>query len=240
MVNITKETYENNGIEVITDKFGKLWLNERHIQKQLGLKNLPALTNKYDKEYKKQRSELNESTNQPNRRFIHVDLALKIIMNSRTDESCKFKKNLGFTLHDVINTKEQAVINSIKDAFEGENMQTQYTVLNYRTDLYFHKYKLTIEVDELGYDDRNIDYEIQRQRTLERELGCVFIRINPDSIDSNIFKEINKIHRHIKKSPKKSLIDKISKRLLELEFVENHSIKSMSLKEIAKKILPTL
>ena len=90
MANITKETYENNGIEVITDEFDKLWLNERHIQKQLGLKNLPALSNKYDKEYKKQRSELNESTNQPNKRFIHVDLALKVIMDCRTDESCKF------------------------------------------------------------------------------------------------------------------------------------------------------
>ena len=53
MVNITKETYENNGIEVITDKFGKLWLSERHIQQQLGLENLPALTSKYDEEYKK-------------------------------------------------------------------------------------------------------------------------------------------------------------------------------------------
>ena len=28
MVNITKGTYEFNGIEVITDKLGKLWLNE--------------------------------------------------------------------------------------------------------------------------------------------------------------------------------------------------------------------
>ena len=62
MVNITKKTYENNGIEVITDKFGKLWVNERHVQKQLGLKNLSALTNKYVKKYKKQRSELNKST----------------------------------------------------------------------------------------------------------------------------------------------------------------------------------
>ena len=62
MVNITKETYENNEIEVITDKFGKLWVNERHVQKQLGLKNLSALTNKYVKKYKKQRSELNKST----------------------------------------------------------------------------------------------------------------------------------------------------------------------------------
>ena len=202
MVNITKETYENNGIEVITDKFGKLWLNERHVQEQLGHKNLPALTNKYDEKYKKCRYELNELTKQSHRRFIHVDLALKVIMDCRTDESCKFKRNLGFTLHDVINTKEQTVINSIKDAFEGENMQTQYTVLGYRIDLYFHKYKLAIEVDELGHNDRNIDYEIQRQKALERELNCVFIRINPDAIDFNIFREINKIHRHINKTKK--------------------------------------
>ena len=36
---------------------------------------------------------------------------------------------------------------------------TQYTVLGYRIDLYFHKYKLAIEVDELGHDDRSADYE---------------------------------------------------------------------------------
>ena len=49
----------------------------------------------------------NESTKQSHRTFIHVDLALKVIMNRRTVESCDFKRNLGFTLHDVINTKEQ-------------------------------------------------------------------------------------------------------------------------------------
>ena len=84
------ERYEDSGTEVITDKLDELRLNERHVQKQLGLKNLPALTNKYCKEYKKQKSELNESTKQPHRRFIHVDLASKVIMNCRTDESCKF------------------------------------------------------------------------------------------------------------------------------------------------------
>ena len=75
--------------------------------------------------------------------------------------------------------------------------KTQYAVLNYRIDLYFHKYKLAIEVDELGHNDRNINYEIQIQQALKRELNCVFIRINPNAIDFNIFKEINKTHRHI-------------------------------------------
>ena len=210
MINITKETLENNGIEVIVDSVNALWLNERHIEEQLGHKNLPAVTNKYDKIYKKRRQELvDEPTKQPYRIFLCIDLTLKI-MDCRTDESCNLKRNLGFRLHDVINTKEQTVINSIKDAFEGENMQTQYTVLNYRIDLYFHKYKLAIEIDELGHNDRNIDYEIQRQKALERELNCVFIRINPDEKNFNIFKEINKIYRYIKKLSKKSLIGKIS------------------------------
>ena len=60
------------------------------------------------------------------------------------------------------------MLQSIKDAFEEENMQTQYGVLGYKIDLYFHEYKLAIEVDELGHNDRNIDYEIQRQKTIEK------------------------------------------------------------------------
>ena len=83
-------------------------------------------------------------------------------MNCSADESCNLKRKLGFRLYDVINTKEQTVINSIKDAFEGEDMQTQSTVIGYRIDLYFHRYKLAIEVDELGHNDRNINHEIQR------------------------------------------------------------------------------
>ena len=97
-------------------------------------------------------------------------------------------------------------------------MQTQYTVIGYRIDLCFHEHKLAIEVDELGHVDRNLNNEIERQKALERELNCVFIRINHDEKNFNVFKEINKIHRHIKKSSKKSLIDKISKRLSKLEF----------------------
>ena len=56
-------------------------------------------------------------------------MALKVIMDCRTDESCNLKIILGFKLHDVINTKEQTVLKSIKDSFEGEDMQTQYSFL---------------------------------------------------------------------------------------------------------------
>ena len=50
------------------------------------------------------------------------------------------------------------------DAFEGENMLTQYSVLGYKIDLYFHDYKLAIEVDKNGHKDRNVDHEIKRQK----------------------------------------------------------------------------
>ena len=218
MVNITKETYENNGIEAIGDNMGNLWLNEKHIEEELGHKNLAVVTIKCDSVYKKHRYELvNNPEKQPNRRFLRSDLALKIIMNCRTDESCNLKRNLVFNLYDVINTKEQTVLESIKEAFQGEDMQTQYPTLGYRIDLYFHKYRLAIEVDELGHANRNLSDEINRQKALERERNCVFIRINPDEKDFNILREINKIHRHINKMTKKSLIDDISKRLLKLD-----------------------
>ena len=219
MFNIDKETYKNNGIEAIVDDMGMLWLNENNIEGKLGHKNLPAITNKYNQAYKKRRYELvNEAKKQSNSIFLRSDLALKIIMHCRTDKSCNLKRNLGFKLHDVINTKEQTVLESMKNVFEGEDMQSQYSVLGYRIHLYFYKHKLAIEVDELGHADRNLSNELKRQKALEKELGSVFIRINPNEKNFNIFKEINKIRRHIKKSTKKSLIDNPSKRLLELEF----------------------
>ena len=93
MINITKKTLENNGIEVIVDRVNALQLNEENIEERLGHKNLPVITNKCDKIYKKRRHELaDKPMKQPNRRFLHNDLALKIIMDCRTDKSCSLKK----------------------------------------------------------------------------------------------------------------------------------------------------
>ena len=64
----------------------------------------------------------------------------------------------------------------------------------------------------------------------------MLISINPDEDKFNIFKAINEIHRHIKASTEKSLIDKISERLLELEFVSNHSAITLTLKSCQKSI----
>ena len=67
--------------------------------------------------------------------------------------------------------------------------------------------------------------------------GITIIRNNLDTTDFDMNRLINQIYVHIIKSTKKPLIDDLSKRLLELEFKSNHSIKSKCLKWIVKNIL---
>ena len=64
----------------------------------------------------------------------------------------------------MINTKEQTVLKIIKDVFEEEDIQTQYSVFGYKIDLYFHKNKLATKFDELRHSDRNLSNEIERQK----------------------------------------------------------------------------
>ena len=149
-------------------------------------------------------------------------------------------------------TKEQSVLKSVMDAFEGGNMPTQYSVLCYRIDLYFYDYRLAVEIDEKGHKDRIIDHEIQRQRqkALGKKLGCKFIRINTDEGKFNIFMTINEIHRHIKESTKKStrkaVINdvRLGMEELSLEFEKNtktiHNFVRRAFKHVVPKPLKIL
>ena len=104
---------------------------------------------------------------------------------------------------------------------------------------------LVIEIDEKGYNEWPPNYEKERQEDLEK-IDYYFIRINPDKPGFDDYEEFGKVNSYIaesikkqtEKSTKKSLIDNLSKRLLELEFKSNLSIKSKCLKWIVKKILP--
>ena len=54
-------------------------------------------------------------------------------------------------------------------------MQTQYNVLSYSIDLHLHDYEIATEVDENSHSDRNINYEIKKQKAIEQKLGVNFI-----------------------------------------------------------------
>ena len=79
-----------------------------------------------------------------------------------------------------MNITEKATLDSINNSFEGENIQTHYRVLGYEIDICFHDYKLAVEIDDYNHEDRDIGREIERQKVLEKGLGCKIIRIKPD------------------------------------------------------------
>ena len=92
--------------------------------------------------------------------------------------------------------------------------------------MYFLERKLAIEVDEKGHTDRDEKRENETEKkNKKKKLGCKFDRINSDAENYDIFVEIGKMQNKIIESTRKSLIDDLSKRLLELEFKSNHSIK---------------
>ena len=152
-------------------------------------------------------------------KYVRSDFIEKIIKSCRGVKQCNdgvkrlenekqrenFRTILGFKEYDIMNVPEKTTLDSIKNAFEGENKQTHYRVLGYEIDIYFHDYKLAVEIDEYNHKDRDIGCETEKQIALEKELGCNFIRINPDKENFNIFKDQNEIFRHIKKSNKKSV-----------------------------------
>ena len=89
--------------------------------------------------------------------------------------------------------KEQDTLGQIMQAFKGEDMIHQFSVGKCRIELYFPRYKLAIESDELDHRDRDIEYEVGRQRHIEKVLNCTFVRFNPDAKDFCTLKVVNKI-----------------------------------------------
>ena len=58
MVDISRKTYERNGIETIVNNDGILWLNEKHVEEELNNKKFREITTKYYSDHRKHRQEL--------------------------------------------------------------------------------------------------------------------------------------------------------------------------------------
>ena len=88
----------------------------------------------------------------------------------------------------VISQKESTIIAGIP----------QYPILNYRIDYYIPNLKIAIEYDENNH--KNYSYEAQegRQKEIEKELGCRFIRVSDkQSYFENVKTVINKIDSYM-------------------------------------------
>ena len=145
-------------------------LIDKEIKGKYEVKNMNDLTKQQIRKYKIDRVRLIKGSKQS--MYVHEDILIPIIMQSRLSDSktIKFRTDLGFNQINLILKKEQSVIESIRDIFKGEDVRIQYTVLGYRIDLYFYEHKLAIEIDELGHNDRNTDYETKREREINTNL----------------------------------------------------------------------
>ena len=89
--------------------------------------------------------------------------------------------------------KEADVIYTIQKVFEGKPTNRQFSIGSYRINFYFPEHKLAVKCDEYDHKDRDIDYEINRQKFIEDRLNCKFIRYNPDAKDFTIGRVLNRI-----------------------------------------------
>ena len=93
----------------------------------------------------------------------------------------------------------------------------QYIFL--RTDVYFTKYCLAIEIDEKGHIDRDFDLNKKIQEALEKKLSSTFIRINTSKENFDVDYEGSRIETfssQFKDNKNKKLGDGIEKVTLQL------------------------
>ena len=88
--------------------------------------------------------------------------------------------------------------------FEGEIILTQSCIENERTNAYFSKYKLEIDVDKYNHEGRNSNHEKSRQLMIESH--GITIRTNP-AADFDMNRLTNQIYTHIIESTKKQTKD---------------------------------
>ena len=142
--------------------------------------------------------------------YIRNDLTEKIIKNCRGVKKSNgvnrekigkqrqnFRTLLGFKENDTFLSKEQSVLNKIMKIFSRDEIILQHKILDYQIDAYFPKYKLAIEIDELGHRDKKRDKEITRENSIKQKLQCKFSGINPDNEKYDADFEINKINYHM-------------------------------------------
>lgn len=133
-----------------------------------------------------------------NKMVLLTEKGLKrLLCNSRSIESLEFAKFLGIDVYSYKPMiKETEYINAIIKSFPTEKVILQYTPINtnYRIDLYFPEYNIAVECDENHHLNNEINDQT-RQKTITNELGCRWVRFQPDSPNFDIFKTIGDIYK---------------------------------------------
>ena len=130
---------------------GEIWVNQKHLEKKLGIANISDKTQYYSSELKKMRCEIQKCGNyQPCRIFIKNTLAVEITMSSVKVQPAIFRGKFGVNKHNKVLRKQQSLGLRLKKLFPNEDIIDEYSALHYKTDFIFKKHMLVVEINEKG------------------------------------------------------------------------------------------
>jgi len=198
---ITKEYIQNNDCYLIEYIYqNKTYYDIEHI-----LHNLKLQKSSHHDKYNSIRNDIkgyfwhkNEYNGFICRELITRTTVKKLIHSSNTQSTINLAKLLDINvINNKIPKKETICSNQIIKVFNEEKYQEQKQFGPYRVDLYFPDYHLAIECDEHDHKNRDPDYERKRQKYIENEYDCTFMRFNPDDKEFDICDIISQIHYFI-------------------------------------------
>ena len=125
--------------------------------------------------------------------LVNESGVIKLIQKSEV-KSSGYKENFKRWLISEKLIKDKFVIKSRKeinflDKLEkvlepfGYECIRQYSILNYKIDLYIKDINIAIEYDENGHANYTYEAHEGRQKEIEKELGCKFIRVTDKEND---------------------------------------------------------
>lgn len=181
---------------------GDKWYCGGDVCKILNLSNVSKRTSSVNKKNKRKTSFLN--TRGENRQtFIVINKCgvAQILSKSRKldnqqmSDICQlFEISSLIIFQECVETQ---FINQIIKCFPSIKTIKQFSIDKYRIDLYLPDYKIAVECDENNHSGYDIEKEIDRQKFIEKQLGCHFVRFNPNVEDFSIFEVIGKISSFI-------------------------------------------
>ena len=133
----TANAWRKNDVEVI--EYGsEIWINQRHLQKKLGIANIGDRTQHYSDEFKKMRCEIQECGKyQPWRTFIENTLAVEITMSAVKPQAAIFKSKFGVNPNDKVLRKQQSLGLRLKKLLLNENIIVKVFCFALQNTFYF-------------------------------------------------------------------------------------------------------
>ena len=180
------------------------WYRAKDVAVALGYKNTKkTLIDHVIIDNKRKLSELKPQAkfdcNEANTIYINEAGLRALVIKSQLPTASDVATQLGISVETRYVRKETEIVGFVQDVLTQMMVpfEFQKNVNNFRIDLYLPDQKLAIEIDEHNHADRDPSYEEEREAYIKTQLGCKFLRINPDSEGFKLSTFIGRIMREI-------------------------------------------